>query len=688
MDWFPRLIWVAVFLFFFCLIGSARSVEPIIWREDTQNAFLRGEPAGVSITWDGVVALAPKFEKIADTGEQFVWALVGSPKERLYIGTGNRGRVFMLLGEKNPELVLDSPEVAIFSLTVDEKGVLYAGSSPDGLIYRIAPGKDPVKFCRTGDHHVWALTPDGKGGLYAATGGTYGRILQISSEGKVKEVYKTADRNFVSLVRDQDGNIFFGTDQNGLVYRLDGFGKVNVLYDASQEEIRALAVGSGGILYVGAMSGGSMPDQGNPSTSSRREKKEGKSVLYAVRASGAAYSIWETDEPLILALSLDLNGEITVVTGDQGHIYRVKSDGSATLLTMMDDVQPWAFAPVVGGEILIGTSGSGEVYSLGKTYSQVGTLTSKPYDFTLVSKWGRLDWKVDQPEGTSVFFQTRSGNSEEPDDTWSAWSDSLVQASQISSPSARFLQYRTHLTSEFGTATPRLREVSLAGLQENIRPVILDLSVSPLQGQAKKSSNGLGKNGGKGKNADSNGGKGIWEVSWSARDVNNDKLSYSLYFRGSNEKTWKVLEEDLISTPYRWNTESAPDGTMQVRLIASDRLSNPSFQALSTEKVSGPFDIDNTAPSVRLIAVKQVGIGIVSLEGLIEDATTEVRRAAYALNSRSWQILFPVDQIFDSRIETLHFKIDKLLLGEYTLVLRAADALGNIGVDKVVFQIK
>ena len=49
----------------------------------------------------------------------------------------------------------------------------------------------------------------------------------------------------------------------------------------------------------------------------------------------------------------------------------------------------------------------------------------------------------------------------------------------------------------------------------------------------------------------------------------------------------------------------------------------------------------------------------------MEDVTSAVRQAAYALNSGPWEILFPADQIFDSQVETLGFTVDHLAPGEW-----------------------
>jgi hypothetical protein len=670
--------------------GPVEAVKPILWREHTQAQFSKGEPDGVSLTREGVVALSPAVLEAGDVGEQFIWDLALDHKGRLLIATGNSGKVFELTQGTTPKLLLDTPEVAIFSIAVSQDGTVFAGSSPDGLIYRIRPGKEAETFCRTGDEHVWALVADGSV-VYAATGGGSGRVLKISDDGNAEELFRSSDPNLVCLIRGSDGSLYAGSDQSGLVYRMKAGGPLEVLYDAPESEIHALAMGSGGLLYAGAMSGrvstGETREKPSPSQGNGPTPSAEKSTVYAIRPSGATLRLWEVTDPTLLAIQEVSPGEIVVLTGETGGVYRVKSDGSATLLTRLKDAQPWTFVTSPGGDLWVGTAGSGKIYKLGQSVEASGTLTSVARDFSLVSRWGKLSWKGELAEGTSISFQTRSGNSEVPDDTWSSWSTRLTspEGSQISSPPGRFIQYRAHLKSSAGGASPSLREVNLSGLQENVSPQILTIGVNPLGGKKDGPINGNDKS--KGRHNGSEGGKGVWKISWVAADVNNDRLVYDLYFRGRDERQWKLLENELTKSSFLWNIESAPEGMMQVKVVASDRLSNPERIALRTEKESEPFDLDHTPPMV-VLQVQAEGSGTLSVEGTIKDATSALREAAYALNSGKWKVLFPSDDIFDSLSESFSFKVHDLKAGEYTLVVRASDALGNVGVSKAVAEVE
>src|SRR5690606_22355195 len=74
---------------------------------------------------------------------------------------------------------------------------------------------------------------------------------------------------------------------------------------------------------------------------------------------------------------------------------------------------------------------------------------------------------------------TRSGNTKTPDEAWSDWSGpyQVAEGSPITSPKARYLQWRVVLTG--GAATPLLTSVSAAYLQRNVRPKVESITVHP-----------------------------------------------------------------------------------------------------------------------------------------------------------------------------------------------------------------
>ena len=668
--------------------SSIHAVAPIIWKQDTQDAFASGDAISVSITRDGQMRLAPTLVEFADTGEEFVWSIAKDKQDRIYAGTGSEGRVYRV-AEGSSELVFDSPERAIFSLAVGGDGTVYAGSSPGGLIYAIPRDGEPKTLARTEDEHVWVLIEDGNGGLYAATGGRAGRVLRVSKSGDITEVLKTGDPNVSSLIRASDGTLYAGTDENGLIYRVGSSGVVDVFYDTAENEVKALAISTDGRLLAGAMNS-SRPTPQRPPEVQNGFRPGGKrsgvqSAVYAIQPSGSGWRLWEVPAASVHALSVSDDGSVTVLTGGDGDIFRLYPDGSHSALTTVDMAQPWSFLGDAKGGGWIASSGGGLVFRLGHTLAREGSLTSQPEDFSLVTRWGRIGWQGDVPSGTDVSFEARSGNSEEPDETWRAWS--TVSANGVLTlPSARYIQYRANLTGD-GKVSPSVREVTVSGLPENVQPLVTDLNVSGPQ-EEKSAGGSKSKNGGgRSSSKDEDPGSG-WTVTWTAADVNNDVLVYALHFKGRTEKTWKLLEDEIKGNSYVWETESVPEGIAQVRLTVSDSPSNPPSLAQKSERISAPFTIDHTAPVVNIASIDSKAKGGVTVTGSTEDATSYVKSAAYSLNSGEWRLLFPADEIFDSREEAITLSLDALSAGEYTLVIKATDSRGNVGVAKRVFEVK
>src|SRR5262249_12369173 len=101
------------------------------------------------------------------------------------------------------------------------------------------------------------------------------------------------------------------------------------------------------------------------------------------------------------------------------------------------------------------------------------------YDAGRPARWGTISWDADIPAGTRIELTTRSGNRPTPDTSWSAWSPpySAEKGSPMSSPAARFVQWKAELSRLKTDATPVLRRVHVSLLPENRPPVLRGLKV-------------------------------------------------------------------------------------------------------------------------------------------------------------------------------------------------------------------
>jgi hypothetical protein len=298
---------------------------------------------------------------------------------------------------------------------------------------------------------------------------------------------------------------------------------------------------------------------------------------------------------------------------------------------------------------------------------------------------------------------TRSGNSRQPDETWSAWSEDLPDpaGSQAASPSARFIQFRATLRSTQPDATPALDEVSVAYLPTNLPPDIQEVRrEGDPSAQAKAAGRALDAAGRLARTPRTPSAPGTpaptpalrrdpsqATIQWRASDPNGDRLTYKLEFRGVEERLWKPLAERLSETTYAWDTSSVPDGRYLVKVIASDEADNPAGLALQTERVSDAITVDNTRPFLKSIKVAVDGQGRATIEGVARDDFGHVARVEVSLDGGAWFAVAAADGIADSREESFHHTTAPLAAGEHCVVVRMTDNAENVGAGKAVFVV-
>jgi hypothetical protein len=171
---------------------------------------------------------------------------------------------------------------------------------------------------------------------------------------------------------------------------------------------------------------------------------------------------------------------------------------------------------------------------------------------------------------------------------------------------------------------------------------------------------------------------------WKAEDENGDELTYDVLYRREGETSWKLLKGSLTDSILVWDTSTAPNGSYVLKVVASDQKSNPADTALKGERESGSFDIDNSPPAVAVGALRRDG-GMIVVPFEVRDSDSAVQRVEYSLDAQRWQSAFPQDGILDARQEQFALRLDAATAGR-TLVVRATDAMNNVGSGEVVIK--
>jgi hypothetical protein len=150
--------------------------------------------------------------------------------------------------------------------------------------------------------------------------------------------------------------------------------------------------------------------------------------------------------------------------------------------------------------------------------------------------------------------------------------------------------------------------------------------------------------------------RGAVAVRWAAHDDNDDNLVYSVYYRGDNERDWKLLKSGLTDKFYSFDSGLLPDGGYTVRVVASDAPSHSPEDALSDEKVSQRFEIDNTAPRIENLAARIEGQGLHITFHAADDGSP-IKRAEYSIDAGDWQYVEPVGALSDAKSENYDFSV-------------------------------
>src|SRR5688500_2370071 len=186
-------------------------------------------------------------------------------------------------------------------------------------------------------------------------------------------------------------------------------------------------------------------------------------AVYRVQPDGLRDELWTSKEDAPYDVAIEPDGAVLVATGTKGKLFRLSGDPVSAVLVTRVPAQQATMIARSGDRTLLATANPGLLMSVSSSRAARGTFESDVKDARLVSTWGVMAWRATAPPGTKVEVFTRSGNTRTPDEAWSDWSGPYANAegSQITSPKARYLQWRAVLTGT-ATATPVLTSLSSA----------------------------------------------------------------------------------------------------------------------------------------------------------------------------------------------------------------------------------
>jgi len=726
---------LSLIIFIIFVFSNIMATEPQIITLNTQIDFEAGETKGISISGNGELKLAPELKEICNTNEAAAWTLVSNKKGKIFYSAGNEGKIFTLDKSGKQILFCQLDEIEVYALEFDNNNTLFAATSPDGKVYRISKEGSPTIFFDHTDRYVWDLLFDKKNNLYVATGDS-GNIYKVTPSGKSTVFYKSDEPQIRCLAWDITGDLLAGSHGNGFILRISKTGKAYVIYDSKLKEIFQIEVAKDGTIYAAGLGQPPIrplvpvekPEEKKKENGKTDESKKSEiiigeitieaprpqsprggtteSAIFKIMPNGIIRNIWDSyDEPVQTILLEDKN-KILAGTGKNGKLVTIMPDDEKTVLLDLDESQITAFCKNENGEILLATANMGKIYKFQSHCRLSGYLLSEVIDSYVISKWGSISWDSKVPTECTVNFFTRTGNTEEPNSTWSNWSSALTnnEGENITNPDARFLQWKVQLSTKNRKTTAKVKKVNVSYLQKNLPPEIFSISIHP-PGEYYQGSqvnydvnNPIEENvgfdrGGSHNQSDNRGQylgrksyrKGYRTVSWDVMDDNSDKLVYKLYYKEQNDRLWKKLAQNWQSPSFSFDSERVADGTYFFKLEASDSLSNPEDIYLSAVKISDSFDIDNTGPQILDISIKKHSSQI-TFSFTAKDQYNPIKEIFYSINGKAWKIAYPIDRICDSKTEKFNIKTSfHAVGGDHSVVIKAIDSINNIDFGRINF---
>ncbi len=750
----------------------ALATHTLFWRTTSYSDFEGGTAKGVALWSDGRLVPAAKFSTFADPNVAYLWALRADSKGRLYAIGGSNAHVFRIGPDGHATTVFQSSELAAQAIAFDRNDDLYVATSPDGKVYKVTPAGKSSVFFDPKTKYIWSLAVDGQGNLYVGTGDT-GKVFAVTPPGKSRLFYKSDERHIRTLALDGKGDLLMGTDPSGLVIRVairpgapgeaPQPGRAFVLQETAGQEITALTLDPQGNIYaaaIGAKHGARaatasvLPGatfvfsaaqaasgveaqnvtqsvgQGavkvapqSPATAAPSNPfagaPQGGSYVYRIAPDGSPTLLWQSRTDLVYALGFAPDGKLLLGTGNSGNVIELEGNDIFSKEAETATGQVTGFASGPGGRIYLGTANPGKIFMLGPGTAEQSTFTSEPFDASIFSRWGRLNWWGQGASDGQVSFYIRSGNTSNPDQNWSQWYGpyNTPQSQPAGCPPSRYAQWKAVFHPSPGVV-PSLSWVSLAYLPKNVPPQINDIvmedpgvrvhavqfaeisavgSMRPVRLQMPKDDPSA---------QDSSVApqgtpapavnyrpppqgfreKGWQSVLWSATDPNGDELEYSIEYRGEGEHVWKLLKNHLRVPYYSWDTTTMPDGPYYLKIVASDSPSNPPGQSLDDQRIGPRFVVDNTPPAISALRARTVA-GDATIQFAAKDPSTPLAKAEYSVDAGPWTRVRPLGQISDAPAETYQLTLKQLSPGEHTISVRVFDLYENSGIAKITFTV-
>jgi WD40 repeat protein len=648
-------------------------------------------------------------------------AIAFDAHDNLYVGTSPDGKVYKVTPDGQKTVFFDPKAKYIWALALDAQGTLFVGTGDKGEIFAVTPDGKGQLFYQSDERHARSLAFDAKGNLLVGTDPD-GQILRIEiaraagtpKAGASFVVYETDKKEVTSLLNDSSGNLYAAAIGEKQRPATPNALPTNI---APQANAAALTAQGAVTLAIQAAANAQAPPAFSlfPSTT-------GGSQVVKISPAGSRETLWTSRDDLVFSMGFSPNGKILLGTGNKGAIIELQDDGIYSIVAKTASSQVTSLIAGRDGQLLVGTANPGKIFTLGPAQEAQGSFESDPFDAKIFSHWGRLTWWGENSATQGkVSFYVRSGNTSNPEKEWSPWSGPYKSTSgeSVTCPPARFLQWKAVFQVGDKRDAPEVSWVSIAYQPENVPPVVDDIAIqdpgvrvqgfsaapggpvtaASVQLKTPQRSSGVNPFPNIGAMLDTTSKslkmdvppqgfeeKGYQSVLWSAHDDNDDDLIFSIYYRGEGQQTWRLLKDKLTQRFYSWESTATPDGAYYLKIVASDLPSNPPGQALSNERTSERFEIQNTPPRIENLRADAGGAAAkIAFDGV--SSGPAITRAQYSVDAGDWLIVFPATGLSDGPRENYQLELPGLAAGPHTIAVQIFDRFENTTAAQVTFTV-
>jgi len=211
----------------------------------------------------------------------------------------------------------------VVGVSIESDGYLTLGPAMDSLATRLE-----------GVSYIWCLARDSKGRVWFGTGDN-GGIYRWSKGDGAKLVWRTGAGEITSIAVDGRDNVYAGSAPGGTIFRVTANGDTSRYYETGEESIWSLLAGKDGALYAGTGS---------------------KGKIFKITGAKAGTVLAETKDVNVLALAWAKDGALLAGTGSKGLLLRIDAKGESRVLYDADSEELRAIAVFPDGAIAVGTS--------------------------------------------------------------------------------------------------------------------------------------------------------------------------------------------------------------------------------------------------------------------------------------------------------------------------------------------